>query len=43
MNRNITRNEKHNFSNEEKLTLAEDKNTSTLINIAQENDRIIFE
>ena len=43
MNQNMTRIEKHNFSNDEKLTHGEDKNTSTLINIAQENDRNIFE
>ena len=43
MNRNITRNEKHKYSNEEKLALGEDKNKSALVNIAQENDSNIFE
>ena len=41
MNRKIT-NEKHKHSNEEKLALGEDKNTSTLINITQEDDSNIF-
>ena len=39
----ISRNEKHNDSNEENLTLGEDKNTSALINIAQEDESNIFE
>ena len=43
MNRNITRNEKHKYSNEEKLALGEDKNKSALVNIAQENNSNIFE
>ena len=43
MNRNITRKEKHKYSNEEKLALGKDKNKSSLINIAQENDSNIFE
>ena len=43
MNRNITRNEKHKYSNEEKLALGEDKNKSALVNIAQENGSNIFE
>ena len=43
MNWKISRNEKHNYSNEEKLTLGEDENTSALINIAQEDDSNIFE
>ena len=43
MNRNITRNEKHKYSNEEKLALGEDKNKGGLVNIAQENDSNIFE
>ena len=43
MNRNITRNEKHKYSNEEKLVLGEDKNKSALVNIVQENDSNIFE
>ena len=30
MNRKISRNEKHKYSNEEKLALGEDKNTSAL-------------
>ena len=34
MNRKISRNEKHKYSNEEKLALGEDENTSALINIA---------
>ena len=38
MNRKISRNEKHKYSNEEKLALGEDENTSALINIAQEDD-----
>ena len=41
MNRKINRNEKHKYSNEEKLALGEDQNTSALINIAQEHDRNI--
>ena len=43
MNRKISRNEKHKYSNEEKLALDEDKNTSALIIIAQEDDSSIFE
>ena len=43
MNRKISRNEKHKYSNEEKLVLGEDKNTSTLINIVQEDGSNIFE
>ena len=43
MNRNITRNEKRKYSNEEKLALGEDKNKSALVNIAQENGSNIFE
>ena len=43
MNRKISRNEKHKYSNEEKLALGEDENTSALINIAQEDDSNIFE
>ena len=34
MNRKISRNEKHKHSNKEKLAVAEDENTSDLINIA---------
>ena len=43
MNRKISRNEKHKYSNKEKLALGEDENTSALINIAQEDDSHIFE
>ena len=38
MNRKISRNEKHKYSNEKNLVLGEEENTSTLINIAQEDD-----
>ena len=43
MNQKISRNEKHKYSNEEKLALSEDENTSILINIAQDDDSNIFE
>ena len=43
MNHKISRNEKHKYSNQEKLALGENENTTTLINIAQENDSNIFE
>ena len=43
MNRKIRRNEKYKYSNEEKLALDENENTSTLINIARENESNIFE
>ena len=43
MNRKISRNEKHKYSNEEKLALVENENTSALTNIAQENDCNISE
>ena len=43
MNRKISRNEKHKYSKEEKLALAEVENTSALINIAQKDDNNIFE
>ena len=43
MNRKISWNENHKYSNEEKLALGEDENTSALINIAQEDDSNIFE
>ena len=43
MNRKINRNKKHKYSNEEKLALGENENTSALINIAQEDDSNIFE
>ena len=42
MNRKISRNEKHKYSNKEKLALGENENTSALINITQENDSNIF-
>ena len=35
MNRRISKNEKHKYSNEEKLALGEGENTSALINIAR--------
>ena len=41
MNRKISRNGKHKYSNEENLTLGEDENT--IANIALEDDRNIFE
>ena len=43
MNRKISSKEKRKYSNEEKLTLGEDQNTSAVINIAQEDDSKIFE
>ena len=43
MNRKISRNEKHKYSNEELLAIGENENTSALINIAQEADSNIFE
>ena len=43
MNRKISRKEKRKYSNEEKLALDEDQNTSAVINIAQEDDSNIFE
>ena len=43
MNRKISRNEKHKYSNEEKLALSKDENTSALINIDQEDNRNILE
>ena len=43
MNQKISRNEKCKYSNEEKLALGENENTSALINIAQGNDSNIFE
>ena len=42
MNRKIRRNEKHKYSNEEKLAIIENENTSALINIAQEDDSSVF-
>ena len=43
MNRKFRRNEKYKYSNEEKLALDENENTSTLIDIARENENNIFE
>ena len=43
MKQKISRNEKHKLSNEEKLVVAEKKNTCALIDIAQEDDSNIFE
>ena len=43
MNQKINRNEKHKYSNEEKLAFGENENTSALINIAQEDSSNIFE
>ena len=43
MNRKISRNEKHKFSNKEKLALGEEENISALINSAQEGESNIFE
>ena len=43
MNQKISRKEKQKYSNEEKLVLAEEENTSAPINIAQEDDSNIFE
>ena len=43
MNQKISRNTKHKYSNEEKLALGEEENLSALINIAEEDDRNIFE
>ena len=43
MNQKISSNKKHKYSNEEKLALVKDGNTSALINIAQEDDNNICE
>ena len=43
MDQKISRNKKDKYSNEEKLVLSEDENTSALINIDQEDDSNIFE
>ena len=43
MNRKMSRKEKHKYSNEEKFALGEDENTSSLINIVQEDDINNFE
>ena len=43
MNQKISRKEKHNNSTEENLALDGDEKASTLINIALENGRNIFE
>ena len=40
MHQKINRNEKHKYLNEEKLALVENENTSALINIAPEDDKI---
>ena len=42
MNQKISRNEKHKYSNEEKLALFETENTSALINIALGDDSNIL-
>ena len=42
MNWKTSRNENHKYFNEEKLALGENENTSTLMNIAQEDDSNIF-
>ena len=42
MNWKTSRNEKHKYFNEEKLALGERENTSTIMNIAQEDDSNIF-
>ena len=38
MNQKVSRNEKHKYSNEEKLAIGEDENASARTNIAQEDD-----
>ena len=43
MNRKIARNRKHKYSNEKKLALGEEENTTALMNIAQEDGSSIFE
>ena len=43
MNLKIGRNEKHKYSNKEKVVLGEDENTSAKIHIVQEDDNNIFE
>ena len=43
MNWKISRNEKHKYSNKEKLALAGNENTSALMNVAQKDDSNIFE
>ena len=42
MERKTSRNEKHKYFNEEKLTLGEKGNTNALLSIAQEDDSNIF-
>ena len=42
MNQKTSRNEKHKHSNEENLVLGENKNTSAVINIVQEDDSNIL-
>ena len=43
MNRKISRNERHEYSNKENLALGEEENRRALINVAQEDDSNIFE
>ena len=43
MNWKVSRNEKHKYSNEGELALSEDKNTSALTNIAEDDDSNSFE
>ena len=43
MNRKISRNKNHKYSNKEKLAFVENENTIALINIAKEDARNIFE
>ena len=43
MNQKTSINKKHKYSNEEKLTLGGNDNTSSLINISQEDNSNIFE
>ena len=43
MNWKVSRNEKRKYSNEGELALGEDKNTSALINIAEDDDSNSFE
>ena len=42
MHRKISRNEKHKYSNKEKLGFGKEENTSALINVAQKDDSNIF-
>ena len=43
MNRKVSTNKRHKYSDEERLAHGEDKNISSLINTAQEDDSNIFE